>query len=173
MNRCSVYIAVSADGYIAGPRGELDWLDAVQVEGEDYGYAAFFRSVDTLVIGRQTWEVARGFPSWPYAGKRVIVLTHRPAEMTHGEEIASGDVREVALGGRTYVDGGAAIRQFLDAGRVDDITLSIVPVLLGDGIRLFDRGLPPASLQLVDARSFPSGLVQLRYEVVAAAARSA
>jgi len=167
--QCSVYIATSVDGFIARPDGGLDWLDRVQVEGEDYGYAEFFGSIDAIVFGRSTWEVARGFEPWPYAGRRCIVLTHRELDASHGEERHHGDLEPLLerLHGegvrRVYVDGGQVIRHFLAGGLVDDLTLSIVPVLLGEGIPLFASGGPGLDLRLLESRAFPSGLVQLRY----------
>lgn len=91
--RVSVYIATSLDGFIARTDGGLDWLDTVQLEGEDYGYAAFVATVNTMVVWRATWEVARGFDPWPWAGKRVLVLTHRPIDARHGEETHAGRSR--------------------------------------------------------------------------------
>lgn len=167
--RFSVYIATSVDGFIAREDGGLDWLDRVQLPGEDYGYAAFFASVDTLVIGRATYDTALGFSTWPYAGKRVVVMTRRPAEARHGELFVAGtplEVREVLEREgceHAYVDGGAVIRQFLAWGLVGELTLSIVPVLLGGGIRLFDKDAGEHALALVDTRSWPTGLVQVRY----------
>jgi dihydrofolate reductase len=167
--RCSVYIAVSVDGFIAGPHGELDWLSVVERKGEDYGYEAFSSTVDAMVIGRKTYEVALTFPAWPYAGKRCIVLTHRKIEPCHGEESFSGKpkglVDELARDGvrRVYVDGGEVIRQFLAAKLIDDMTLSVIPVLLGDGIPLFGRDGPEQPLTLVKSQSWPSGLVQTVY----------
>ncbi len=167
---CSVFIATSVDGCIARPDGRIDFLDGVQLEGEDYGFAAFYASVDALVMGRGTWDVVNAFPEWPYEGKRVVVLTDRPAEPRRGETIASGGVvslleRLHAEGvRRVYVDGGVVIRQFLAAGVVDDLVLSVIPVILGDGVRLFGAGVPELSLTLVESRSWPTGLVQLRYQ---------
>lgn len=166
--RCSVYIAVSADGFIARKNDALDWLDRVQIPGEDYGYASFMRTIDVLVMGRRTYEVALGFPSWPYEGKRIVVLTSTPnRESRHGEEFFSGDVRDLVkrYEGRAYIDGGEVIRSFLKAHLVDDLTLSVVPILLGSGIPLFGPGLPETSLELEESRSFTSGLVQSRYRV--------
>jgi len=80
--RCAAFLAVSLDGFIARPDGGLDWLTPFQGE---HGYQAFFSTVDTLLIGRATWEVVQGFPEWPFAGKRVAVLTHRPLQARHGE----------------------------------------------------------------------------------------
>lgn len=165
----SVFIATSLDGYIARPDGGIDWLRAVERPGEDYGYQAFARSIDAIVMGRNTYEVALGFPEWPYAGKRLIVLTHRPAIARHGEEFCSTLLPELgerlAQEGvrRVYVDGGEVIRQFLVARLIDDLTVSIIPVLLGSGIPLFGSGAPEHALSLLESRSYPSGLVQLRY----------
>jgi dihydrofolate reductase len=168
---CAVFIATSLDGFIALPDGSIRWLDAVQLDGEDYGFASFFDSVDTLLMGRLTWETVLGFGEWPYAGKRVVVLTHRAAEGSHGELFRSGEPAAVlaelhAEGARrVYVDGGAVISQFLREGLLDELTLSIVPVLLGDGIRLFQGGQPRRSLRLAESHAYPSGLVQLRYSL--------
>lgn len=169
--QCSVFIATSVDGYIARPDGGLDWLSRVEQPGEDYGYARFADTVDVLVTGRATYDIVRGFPTWPYAGKRVIVLSHRPAPAHEGVEFFAGDVRDLVARltaegvRRVYVDGGNVIRQFLAAGLVDDMTLSIIPVVLGDGIRLFDRGIGEHGLELSSSQSWPTGLVQQRYQL--------
>jgi len=171
--RCSVYIATSVDGYIARPDGGIDWLDRVQVAGEDYGWAAFYGSVDTLVMGRGTYDKALSFDAWPYAGKRVVVLTHRPSPSRFGEQFASGSPTEVLAGladaRHVYVDGGQVIRQFLAADLIDDLTISVVPVLLGAGLRLFPGGEGEHALALQSSRGFASGLVQLRYTARTAA----
>jgi dihydrofolate reductase len=172
---CSVFIAVSLDGFIARSDGNVDWLSLVESPGEDYGYQRFFDSIDTLVVGRSTYDLALGFEPWPYHGKRCIVLSHRAAPPRHGEEFFAGEVNELAarLEGegakRVYVDGGAVIRQFLAAGLVSELTLSVIPVLLGEGIALFggDASARDSRLELLGAQSFPSGLVQLRYRVPA------
>lgn len=166
-----VFIATSVDGFIARPDGGLDWLGLVAADGEDYGYTAFFTTVDTLVIGRKTYETALGFDAWPYVGKRVVVLTHEPATPQHGETFAAGEpgpllARLHAEGcRRVYVDGGTVIRDFLAAGAIDELTLSVVPILLGAGIRLFDHGHGEHRLHAAQARTFPSGLVQLTYRL--------
>lgn len=170
--RFSVFIATSLDGYIARADGNIDWLSAVQTPGESYGYESFFGSVDTLVIGRGTYDTVRGFPDWPYGGKRVVVLTGRPGESLHGEVFFTGPVTDLAAhldeASRVYVDGGNVIRQFLAAGLITDITLSIVPVVLGGGIRLFDGGEGEHRLELCGQHTWPSGLVQMEYRVVGA-----
>jgi len=173
--RCSAYIAASLDGFIARADDGLDWLDAVQRPGEDYGFAAFFASVEVLLLGRNTWEVARRFDPWPYGGKRCVVLTGRPAEGEHGETFHAGDpapllARLHAEGvKRAYVDGGVTVARFLAAGLLDDLTVSLIPVLLGAGIRLFPGGYAERPLELTGSRNFPSGLVQVDYRVLAPA----
>jgi dihydrofolate reductase len=167
--RCSVFIATSIDGYIAREDGTFDFLSIVEKPDEDYGFAEFFATIDALVIGRNTYETALAFAEWPYAGKRCIVLTHRETASVHGEQFFSGEpvglVEQLALVGaqRLYVDGGAVIRSFFQAGLIDDMTLSIIPVLLGRGIGLFGAEVPEARLVLEGSKTYDSGLVQLRY----------
>jgi dihydrofolate reductase len=169
--RCSVYIATSLDGFIARSNGGIDWLSIVERPGEDYGFKDFFDSVDTMVMGRKTYETALGFDAWHYAGKRVVVLTHSPQAPRHGEEFFSGDLTELVerLGAerseRVYVDGGAVIAQFLGAQLIDDVTLSVIPILLGEGVPLAPRVGHDVRLQLAEHRAFESGLVQLTYRV--------
>lgn len=167
--RVSVYLAVSLDGHIARADGGLDWLAPMQVEGEDYGYAAFFSDIDTLVMGRATYDTALGFDPWPYSGKRVVVMTRRALASRHGEVARDGDIAQVlddlARDGvrHVYLDGGDVVRQGLAADVVDALTLSVVPVVLGSGRRLFDDGLPGSQWTLEQAQSFATGLAQLRY----------
>lgn len=168
---CSVFIAASVDGYIARPNGSVDWLGAVARPGEDYGYHAFFDSIDALVMGRNTYETVAARDTWPYADTPVLVLTRRPAAPRAGVTFVAGEPEELLahLGAegvrRVYVDGGDVIRQFLAAGLIDDLTLSLVPVVLGDGVSLFGPGGPERPLLLQDVRSWPSGLCQLHYSV--------
>lgn len=167
--RFAVFIATSLDGFIARTDGAIDWLDLVMREGEDYGYQAFMDGVDALVVGRTTYDTVLGFPEWPYAGKRVVVLTTRPTAPRAGEAFFAGPPEALCarLGRegvrRVYVDGGKVIGQFLAAGLVDELTISIVPILLGSGIPLFASGGAERRLALVESRAFPSGLVQFRY----------
>ncbi len=93
--KCSGFIAVSVDGFIARPDGGLDWLEEVARPGEDYGYARFAETVDTLVVGRGTYDAVLGFPEWPWVGKRVVVLTHRPSLARQGERFLAGTPAEI------------------------------------------------------------------------------
>ena len=161
------YLGISLDGFIARPDGGLDWLESAGVSGEDYGYDAFFAGVDTLLVGRETHAVVCGFAEWPWAGKRVAVLTHRPLAPAHGESAHAGPLRPVldalgAAGARSvYVDGGSVVRQALAEGCLDTLTLTVVPRLLGAGRPLF--GGVDASLRLESVARWPSGMAQLRY----------
>jgi dihydrofolate reductase len=168
--QCSVFIATSLDGFIAEEDGGLAFLASAESGTHDYGYAEFIASIDAIVMGRSTYEVGLGFPSWPYAGKRVIVLTSGPHRKSiHGEEFSSETPAALAerLGAegvrRIYVDGGVTIRSFLAAGLIDDLTISVVPAIIGRGIPLFGIGTPALSLTLRSVESFDTGLVQLRY----------
>lgn len=169
--KTSIYIATSLDGFIATQDHGLDWLDIVKMEGEDYGYSAFMSSVDCILIGRNTYEIVRGFGEWPYEGKKVLVLTHRSFAPLRDEKQVSGPLKpilqDLAVDGvkRVYLDGGATIRQALAEGVVTDLTVSIIPILLGNGIPLFGEIGAELKLHCLGVRSFNSGLVQLSYAV--------
>ena len=168
---CSVFIATSLDGYVARQNGSIDWLDIVQRQGEDYGYARFWGSIDAVVIGRGTYQTALGFPTWPYTGKRCVVLTHAAFERRNDEEFHAGDpqplLERLSAEGvrRVYVDGGRVITALLATGVVDELTISVLPILLGEGRRLFGPSDHEQVLSLVRTQAFPSGLVQLEYQV--------
>lgn len=168
--RTHVFLGVSLDGKIAGPGGDLGWLSIVDTEPpEDTGYEALFARVDALVIGRNSYDAASGFAEWPYAGKRVIVLTHRPLESRHGETAFSGALAtllgDLAHEGlrEIYLDGGDLVRQAIAADLVDTLTISWLPIVLGRGVSLFDDSLPTSRWQLAAVRAFASGLAQARY----------
>ncbi|PDW03075.1 dihydrofolate reductase family protein [Candidatus Viridilinea mediisalina] len=169
----SIYLATSLDGFIARADGAIDWLPSGDDPGEDYGYQAFFASVDVLVMGRATYDLVRGFATWPYDDKPVVVLTQRPltipAELAHSVTVMAGAPQELverlaARGLRhAYIDGGQTIQRFLAAGLIQRMILTRVPVLLGHGLPLF--GSLPAERwwQHVATRSYANGLVQSEY----------
>jgi dihydrofolate reductase len=162
-----LYIAASLDGYIAAPDGGIDWLRPF--ETEDYGFADFLGRMDAVVMGRLTYEQARGFAEWPYTGKRSIVLSSQPLlqPMPQGIEHWQGDIPTLAgtLAGEAWVVGGAKlVRGFLEAGCIDRIELYVVPLLLGHGIPLFERGMTSLPLRTEEpAKTFPNGVVRLAY----------
>jgi len=167
--RFSVFIATSLDGYIARADGSIDWLSIVHPVDEAHGYDTFMSSVDTIVIGRRTYETVLEYETWPYFAKRVIVMTHRPAKAHHAEEFYSGSALKLANrltdARRVYVDGGNVLSQFFAAGLIDDVTISVIPIVLGNGIRLFSGGEGEHRLELESSRSWPSGMVQMRYRL--------
>ena len=162
-----VFIATSRDGFIAGPDDDLSWLPDGHA-GEDYGYEAFMADTAAIVMGRRTHDVVQGFGiDWPYGDTPVFVVTSRPLETeepavqpvsgTPAEILAR--VREVT-GGGVYVDGGDVIRQFLDADLIDEATITVIPVDIGDGIPLFTTEAHRQRLREGEHRVFPSGVEQ-------------
>src|SRR5438270_7798218 len=143
--KTSVFVGTSLDGFIARLNGAFDFLPPDG--GEPHGYDEFMASVDTLVIGRKTFETVVALPIWPYSGKRVVVLSSRPLSLSAvpagAVEQMAGPPAEIvaklaASGARhLYVDGGLTIQGFLRAGLVQRLTITRVPVLIGDGIPLF------------------------------------
>lgn len=165
-----VFLGISLDGCIAGEDGDLSWMQACAAESPaETGYAALMDKVDTLLLGRRTYDAVLGFGDWPFAGKQVRVMTRRALNAQHGEEPCCGPLPSVlaqlaAQGARrVYLDGGDVVRQALALDLVTELTLSWVPVLLGQGTRLFENGLPRQNWQLLGSRAFASGMVQARY----------
>ncbi|HEX2535806.1 MAG TPA: dihydrofolate reductase family protein [Chitinophagaceae bacterium] len=167
-----LYIAMSLDGYIAGEDDNLDFLSLVEREGEDYGYADFLQGVDTLIWGRRTYDkvLSFGIP-FPHQGKRVIVLSRSRTGRDEHVEYYGGDLPDLIAGlkgspGRhIYCDGGGeVVSALLLHGLIDRLIVSVIPHLVGHGIRLFRDGRPEQFLELKRSATFPSGLVQLWYD---------
>jgi dihydrofolate reductase len=169
MTRLSVFIASSLDGYIAAPDGSLAWLEEAARREEDYGYESFIQGVDALAMGRGTYDHIAHLDPLPFAGRPVFVFTHRlppPRDtVTFWQESPRTALdRWAAMGlGRVYVDGGALISEFLAEGLIDDLILTKVPVLLGDGLPLFHPIAVSTGLRLEGVQSWPSGFVNLSY----------
>jgi dihydrofolate reductase len=170
--KASVFIATSLDGFIARANGGLDWLPPGG--GEEHGYDAFIATVDALVIGRKTYETVLSFDTWPYGGKPVYVLSTRalaPAPPGALVEHLSGPPAELvarlaARGvGHVYVDGGITIQGFLQAGLIQRLIITRIPVLLGAGIPLFGPLPQDIKFRHVGTRQYASGLVQSEYVV--------
>jgi dihydrofolate reductase len=171
--RASVFCATSVDGYIARPDGALDWLPPGG--GEEHGYNEFFASVDALVIGRKTFEVVAAFETWPYGSKPVIVLSTTlskvPAPPGAVCEVMSGTPNEIARRlvqrglKHVYIDGGETIQGFLEAGLIQRVIITRIPVLLGSGIPLFGTLSRDIRLQHVATRAYAGGMVQTEYAI--------
>lgn len=167
-----VFIACSLDGFIAGPGDDLSWLpQPAELGGDVTGYDSFMRGVGALLLGRRTYTVVRGFGgAWPYGDRPTLIATHRPLQDAPPTARAvSGEIAELvagalaAAGGRdVYLDGGDLIRQALDAGLIDDLTVTLVPAVLGSGFPLFAGATRRHFLRTESTRQLPGGLVQLR-----------
>src|ERR1051325_2485014 len=170
--KASVFIATSLDGFIARSDGGLDWLPPGG--GEPHGYDEFMETVEALVIGRKTYETVLGFDAWPYGEKPVFVLSTRRlagapagAAVEHmfgapAEIVAQLSARGI---GHIYIDGGITIQGFLRAGLIQRLTITRIPVLLGDGIPLFGATERDIVLTHIATRQYASGLVQSKYAV--------
>src|SRR6266702_28158 len=171
--KASVFIATSLDGYIARQDGGIDWLPADG--GEPHGYEEFIATVDAHVIGRNTYETVLTFESWPYGKKPVVVLskTMKRLKAPKGAvcELMSGTPQEIAARltkrgmKHLYVDGGVTIQRFLNAGLIQRMIITRIPILLGSGIPLFGPLSHDIQLKHVNTRSFSSGMVQSEYVV--------
>ncbi|KYG80816.1 dihydrofolate reductase [Roseivirga seohaensis] len=174
MRKISLFIATSLDGYIAKPNDDLSFLKLVEKEGEDYGYQQFTDTIDTLIIGRKTYDyVIKEIGSSHYDnGQRdvyVITRTQRPSvgRTTFYTGSLTNLVKQLKSenGKNIYCDGGAeVINELLKNDLIDEFIISIIPVLLGNGTRLFKDGRPEQLLEFVTAKTFETGLIQLHYK---------
>jgi dihydrofolate reductase len=166
----TLFIATSLDGYIAGPDDDMSWL----FTDADYGFDEFYTTVDTLIMGRGTYDVVRSMGRWPYHGKRTLVVTrNEKIEVTTPDTAyfngSLGDLekmlKEQGVKRSWLVGGGELVAGYLEQGLVEEVNVSVHPVLLGKGVPLFPAGFPKTQLELIDAEAFDSGLVQIRYRI--------
>jgi dihydrofolate reductase len=183
--KCSVYIATSADGYIATLEGSVDWLhtagnlEADMSQNPDMGFNDFIASVDCMVMGRKCMEVISSFnltpEQWPYGDTKIYVLSHsikEPPETLRGKvEMYSGDITKLMntlennAFKHAYIDGGTTITYFINLQLINEMIITKAPVILGEGIPLF--GKINQCIKLVDAASnaFPNDFIQVKYGV--------
>jgi dihydrofolate reductase len=174
MNRKVIlYIATSLDGYISKPNDDLSFLSIVQQEGEDYGYADFVKSVDTVILGRKTYDwVMTHVYEFPHADKNSFIIT-RTARPSIGKTIFyTGKLRDLVLrlkseqGKNIFIDGGAEIvNELLKENLIDEFIISVIPILVGNGIKLFKDGGHEQKLDLISTKQFDKGLIQLHYKL--------
>lgn len=169
-----LYIAMSLDGYIATNDGDLTWLDAVQVPDEDYGYHDFVNTVDTVIMGRKTYDkvLTFGIP-FPHEERMCYVLSQSRQGKDDNVTFYGGELTELIAGlkekegGNVFIDGGANIvNELMKFDLIDKFIISVIPAFLGDGIRLFNDGRPGNTLKLLHTATYPSGLVQMWYDKV-------
>lgn len=176
--RCSVFVAASVDGFIATRDGGIEWLDRPEYATtpmQGLTFEKFMSTVDALVMGRKTFEKVVNFQSWPYDNMPVIVLsskdvvipTHLQEAVLHTAGKPKDIVARLSRAGMThlYIDGGVTIQQFLRDELIDEIIITRIPVLLGEGRPLFSATSRCQRLTLIDAVASENGFVQEHYGV--------
>jgi dihydrofolate reductase len=171
-----VFIGTSVDGFIARRDGDLGWLTGFSSLGEDHGYDAHMARVDGIIMGRGTFEAVKDIEPWVY-DKTVLVLSRTmigsdipqalqdKVELIHALPNEAMMIAEERGWRGVYIDGGAVMQSFLRAGLIDDMVISRVPVLIGEGLPLFGALNADVVLEHIETRSFKSGLVQSHYRV--------
>lgn len=174
MRKLTIYIATSLDGFIAKPNDDLSFLKLVEKEGEDYGYAEFTATIDTIILGRKTYDwVLKEIGSSHYdnGDRNVYVITRTEKPSVGKTTFYTGDLTELVQqlksqnGKNIYCDGGAEIiNELLKKDLTDEMIISVIPVLLGNGTRLFKEDRPEQLLELVSTKTFETGLIQMHYK---------
>lgn len=167
-----LYIAQSLDGFIAKEDNDISWLSIVERQGEDYGYVAFINTIDTVIMGRKTYEKVLSFGiEFPHENKKCYILSKTKKGTEGNIQFFNGNLEELVdrlkneEGKDIFVDGGAeAVRELRNKNLIDQYIISIIPVMIGKGIRLFKDTENENELKLLECKNFPSGLVQLKYE---------
>ena len=169
----TVYIAASIDGYIATKSGGLDWLHELpNPDNDDYGYAEFMNNIDALVMGRNTFEKVLGFGTWHYDKKVFVVsssLTEVPVELSGKVELITGSLSAVLSEIKSqgyenlYIDGGMLIQSFLAEDLIDELIITRIPILLGEGIPLFGELSQPLKFIPKETKTYSNALVQSCY----------
>lgn len=166
-----LYIAMSLDGFIATPDDDIDFLNMVAEEGQDYGYQKFIETIDAVIVGRKTYDkvISMGY-AFPHSDKDAYIITRTPRPNIGNIQFYTGNIKELVLklkakqGKNIFCDGGAEIvNELLQDNLIDEFYISIIPLMLGSGIALFKNGRPELNLKLIDSKKFDKGLVQLHY----------
>ncbi|GAC21293.1 dihydrofolate reductase family protein [Paraglaciecola arctica] len=182
--KCSVYIATSADGYIATTDGGVDWLHSAgnleaDMGSEDMGFQSYMDSVDCMIMGRNCMEMIASMnltpEQWPYVDMPIVVLSKTvkepPENLTGKIELYSGDIQDLILRldksgfKHAYIDGGSTITSFINLELINEMTITKAPVLLGAGIPLFGKIDNSVKLENAQALTFPNDFVQVKYSV--------
>ena len=178
--RLRAYLACSFDGFVAGPDDDLSWLTedrgthtAPNRPDDGLGFEAFMGQVGAMLMGRRTYDIVAAMGVWPYDDTPVLVATHRPlAPIRPTVQAVGGDIVDLVAKARAtagdkdvYLDGAALLRQALDAGLVDEMIITMVPLLLGDGVRLFDGLTARHRLTFVGQHRLAPDMIQITAEV--------
>jgi dihydrofolate reductase len=172
MRKVKLFIASSLDCYIAREDGGIDWL----FTDNDYGYTKFYDSIDTIIVGRKSYDQSLAFEEYPYKGKKVYVFTRKKVRKNNNEQgvvYIDTNIQDFvtsltqSIGKDIWlIGGGEIVSVLLNAGLVDEIILSIHPIILGTGIPLLRDIQKEVNLKLENSLSFDSGLTQLYYKVL-------
>ena len=175
MTCIKLYIATSLDGFIAREDGSIDWLTDYENNSEtDYGYSEFYSAIGTVLMGRKTYEQVLGFGNWPYKEKKTYVFTRQKELLDHENDVEffSGGIRNLVqqLKESTEKDiwlvgGSQLIKSFLEEDLVHSLIIFIVPIILGNGIPLFDHIGKQIKLRTLCIEKYENGLVRVEYEV--------
>ncbi|WP_115332526.1 dihydrofolate reductase family protein [Legionella busanensis] len=176
--KCSVFIATSVDGFIARQDGAIDWLIEANTQAasaEDGGYSAFIQTVDALVMGRESFAKVLTFNKWPYDNLPVIVLSSKPIvipphlqhKVSNSSEPPTVLVNRLANQGfkHLYIDGGNTIQRFLAENLINELTITLTPVLIGSGRTLFGYLPQDMPLKHIITKNLSGGFVQLKYRI--------
>ncbi len=167
---------MSLDGFIATKNDQLDWLDSIDHGNEDYGYSEFTSGVDTYIVGKRTYDVILKLTDGEFPQAEMYdcyVLSRTPRDSENGITFYSGDIESLIRdlktkpGKNIYCDGGGKIVSLLiEHNLIDEFIISVFPILIGDGIRLFPGvGIDQIPLATISSKTFDSGMVQLHYQV--------
>ena len=168
MRKLKLYIATILDGYIAGPKGEIDWLNAGR--DLDYGYKKFYASIDTTLMGNSTYQLTQTVPKFPYPDKTNYVFTRGipPPDTSHVRFISAHiaafvrSLKKVSGKDIWLVGGGQVNTVMLNEGLIDEMILTIFPLVLGEGIPLFAPGATRSLFKTVGSETYETGLIQWR-----------
>ncbi len=174
MSRIQCYIAQSIDGYIARPKGEIDWLDIIPIpENSDLGYGEFYSNIDTVIMGRKTYDEVMGFGvPWPYADAKCYIVTSDTTyqantpntHLVHKiDQEFIDQLREQSNQNIWLIGGGSLVSAFMKLDALDDLLLSIIPIVLGEGISLFPDKPKETQFDLKKVDDFGNGAVMLTY----------
>lgn len=183
--KCSVFIATSLDGFIARNNGSVDWLhtsgkpDADMRDQADMGFNDYLSSIDCIIMGRKCMEVISNMnltaDQWPYGDKRIIVLSNTlsqaPENMKGKIELYSGDLTQLIEKleneghEHAYIDGGKTIQSFIQLGFIKELTISKAPIILGEGIPLFDKMNSNIELTQAKSMAYPNDFIQIKYTI--------
>ncbi|MAT56862.1 MAG: dihydrofolate reductase [Ignavibacteriae bacterium] len=168
-----LYIAMSLDGFIAKPNDDLSFLSIVAKLGEDYGYSEFIKAVETIILGRKTYDwVIKEAGELSYPDQKVYVISNSIKKNKDNVNFYSGNLNELITKLKSenqkdiFIDGGAElVNNLMKDNLIDEFIISVIPIFLGNGVRLFNEGIPEKRLKLIYVKNFDTGLVQLKYEL--------